>query len=294
VRVTESSIFSRTIDRTNTALAKLGQAQDELSSGLRVQQPGDDPQAAGMLVRHKFDQVQITAIQSGAQRATEELNAADSALGSIGTVLARAQVLATQYSNDTYNADDRAAAATEIDGLNKQVLADLNTRFGARYIFGGYSDGQAPFDDSGVYHGDTGVRQVEVAPGLHEDASIRADVMAKGVGGGVDILQTLTDLSAALRANDSDGIRAGLAAVQAGSNQVSVARSQVGTSVNIFTSTVDSCSQQILDKKKVIGELGDADVVDASTQLSLAQYALNATLTAASKTLDFSLVNLLK
>jgi len=34
--------------------------------------------------------------------------------------------------------------------------------------------------------------------------------------------------------------------------------------------------------------------MQASTQLSLAQYALNATLTAASKTLNFSLVDLLK
>jgi hypothetical protein len=33
--------------------------------------------------------------------------------------------------------------------------------------------------------------------------------------------------------------------------------------------------------------------MDASTRLSLAQYALNATLTAASQTLNFSLVNLL-
>jgi flagellar hook-associated protein 3 FlgL len=147
--------------------------------------------------------------------------------------------------------------------------------------------------DDGTYQGDTGVRQVEVAPGVYEDASIRADVTAKGVGGGVDVLQTLTDLSAALRANDSDAIRASITSLQTGSNQVSAAQSQVGTSVNIFTSTVNTCAAQITDEKKVIGELGDADVMDASTKLSLAQYALNATLTAASQTLNFSLVNLL-
>jgi flagellin-like hook-associated protein FlgL len=57
---------------------------------------------------------------------------------------------------------------------------------------------------------------------------------------------------------------------------------------------VNTCVAQITDEKKVIGELGDADVMDASTRLALAQYALNATLTAASQTLNFSLVNLLK
>jgi flagellar hook-associated protein 3 FlgL len=293
MRVTEPMIYGQTIDRANAALSKLAHAQGELSTGLRVQSPGDDPQAAGMLVRHRFDEAQITAIQSGAQSAAGELNAADSALGSITTALARAQVLATQFGNDTYNADDRAAAAEEVDGLYKQVLGSLNARFGDRYVFGGYRDDQVPFADDGSYRGDTGVRQVEVAPGVYEDASIRADIMAKGTGGGVDILQTLTDLSAALRANDSGAVRASLAPIQAASNQVSAAQSQVGTSVNIFTSTASSCATQIIDEKKVIGQLGDADVMDASTQLSLAQYALNATLSAASQTLDFSLVNLL-
>jgi flagellar hook-associated protein 3 FlgL len=293
VRVTEAMIYEQTTDRASAALAKVAKAQGEVSSGLRVQSPGDDPQAAGLLVRHKFDQAQITAIQNGAQSAADELNTADSALTSVSTALAQAQALATQMGNDTYTADDRAAAATEVDGIFKQVVGSLNTRFGDRYIFGGYSDNQAPFAADGTYQGDTGVRQVEVAPGVYEDASVRADVMAKGVGGGVDILQTLTDLSAALRANDGDAIRASIASLQAGTNQVAAAQSQVGTSVNIFTSTVNTCTQQNTDETKVISQLGDADVMGASTQLSLAQYALNATLTAASQTLNLSLVDLL-
>ena len=293
MRVTEAMIYQQTVDRANAALVRVGKAQGEISSGLRVQAPGDDPQAAGLLIRHKFDQAQTTAIQNGAQSAADELNAADSALGSVSTVIARAQVLATQFGNDTYTADDRATAANEVDGLYKQALGSLNTRFGDRYIFGGYGDNQAPFADDGTYQGDTGVRQVEVAPGVYEDASIRADVTAKGVGGGVDILQTLTDLSTALRSNDSDAIRASITSLQTGTNQVSAAQSQAGTSVNIFTSTVNTCAAQVTDEKKVVGELGDADVMDASTKLSLAQYALNATLTAASQTLNFSLVNLL-
>ena len=235
MRVTEATIYQQTIDRASAALTKVAKAQGELSSGLRVEKPGDDPQAAGLLVRHKFDQAQITAIQNGAQSAANELNTADSALGSVSTTLARAQLLATQMGNDTYNADDRAATATEIDGLFKQVVGSLNTRFGDRYIFGGYVDDQPPFANDGTYQGDIGVRQVEVAPGVYEDSSIRADVTAKGVGGGVDILQTLTDLSAALRANNGDAIRSSIASLQTGSNQVSAAQSQVGRSVNIFT-----------------------------------------------------------
>ena len=293
MRVTEAMIYQQTIERANASLLRVSKAQSELSSGLRVQTPADDPQAAGLLVRHKFEQTQIAAIQNGAQSAANELNTASSALTSVSTALARAQVLATQLSNDTYNSTDRAAAATEIDGLFNQVVANLNTRLGDRYIFGGNVDNQPPFAAGGAYQGDIGVRQVEVAPNVYEDSSIRADVAAKGVGGGVDILQTLTDLSSALRANDGAAIRASVASLQTGGNQISAAQSQAGTSVNIFTAAVSTCTQQNTDEAKIISNLGDADVLDASTKLSLAQYALNATLTAASQTLNLSLVSLL-
>ena len=39
---------------------------------------------------------------------------------------------------------------------------------------------------------------------------MRADQMAKGVGGGVDILTTLDALATALEANDAEGVRATL------------------------------------------------------------------------------------
>jgi flagellar hook-associated protein 3 FlgL len=247
-----------------------------------------------MLVRHRFEKERITAIQSGAQLAIDELNAADSALESLKTSLARAQVLSTQFGSDTYGASDRASAAEEIKGIFKQVVSDLNTRFGDRFLFGGYKDNQPPFSVDGNYLGDDGVRQVEVAPGVYDDASVRADIMAKGADGGIDILQSLQDLANSLETNDGEGIRSSIGALETGLNQVSTARSRVGTSVNIFTSTVNTCTLQISDKKKVISELGEADVLDASSRLSLAQYALNATLTSASKILDFSLVNLLK
>lgn len=294
MRVTETIIYQRTAERASTALNRVARAQGELSSGLRVQSPGDDPQAASMLVRHRLDEARITAIKDGAQRAIDELNTADSALESLKTSLARAQVLATQFGNDTYSASNRASAAEEIDGLYKQAVGDLNTRFGDRYLFGGFKDRQPPFSDTGDYLGDTGIRQVEVAPGVYDDASVRADIMAKGVGGGVDILQALQDLSQALQADDGNAIRATIGSFSTGLNQISTARSRVGASVNIYTSSVNTSTVQINDEKRIIGELGDADILDASSRLSLAQYALNATLTTASKILDFSLVNLLK
>jgi flagellin-like hook-associated protein FlgL len=45
------------------------------------------------------------------------------------------------------------------------------------------------------------------------------------------------------------------------------------------------------DETIKIGRLMDADILDASTKLASAQYALNATLSATAKTLSMSLVD---
>ena len=152
----------------------------------------------------------MNAINQNASRAGDEVDAADSALQSLSDVLARARELAVQMGNDSYSAADRAGAATEIDGLVQQAVTLMNTNVNGRYIFGGNQDQTAPFDTAGNYNGDTAVRQVEVAPGVLEDSSVRADVAVKGVGGGVDLFATLQSLSTALRTNNGDAIRGSL------------------------------------------------------------------------------------
>ena len=294
MRVTEKMIFEGTLATLGTSRNNLAEAQDELSSGKRVQAPGDDPAAAALVVRHRVEQSRLDAIGTTAQRAADELNAADSALDGVDNLLARAQQLATQLGNDTYGAEDRASAATEVDGLFSQAVELLNTRYAGRYLFGGFQDASPPFDATGAYHGDNGVRQVEIAPGLFEDASVRADTTITGAGGGANLLTTLTDLANAMRANDGTAIRATLGSFDQVGNQIATARTRAGTAVNVFQGAVDQCGQGSDQEKVLIGKLADADVLDASTRLSAAQTSLDATLTAAAKTFQLSLVDYLK
>ncbi len=209
MRVTEKMIFENSIAQTERSRESLDQAQNEVASGTRVQHPGDDPVAAALSVGHTVDKARFTAVGDSAQKAVDELTAADNALSGITTVADRAQVIATQFGNDSYSATDRAAAGVEVDGLFKEAVSLLNTTYGGRYIFGGFKDNASPFDPTGAYVGDDNVRTVEVAPGLYQQASVDANAIVKGSNGGVDLLQTLTNLSAALKTNDGDRCSSG-------------------------------------------------------------------------------------
>lgn len=291
MRVTEKMIFENSIAQTGRSRENLSQAQNEVASGTRVQHPGDDPVAAALSVGHAVDKARFSAVGQSAQRAADELNAADTALDGITTVANRAQVIATQFGNDSYNAVDRATAGVEVNGLFKEAVSLLNTTYGGRYILGGFKDNTPPFDGAGAYVGDSNVRTVEVAPGLYQAASLDANAIVKGTNGGVDLLQTMTDLSKALQANDGTGIRAAIDKLNASINQLAAGRTEAGMAQDAFQTAVTTAQTAASDETVKIGKLLDADILDASTRLASAQYALNATLTAAAKTLGMSLAD---
>lgn len=291
MRVTEKMIFQSSIVQTGKSRENLNAAQNEVASGTRVMHPGDDPVAAALSVDHSIDKARFDAVARDAQRAADELNAADSALSGITVSANRALQIAVQFRNDTYSATDRAAAAVEVGGLLQEAIGLLNSTYGGRYIFGGFKDDVPPFQSNGTYVGDSNIRLVETAPGVYQTASLNANNIVKGANGGTDLLQQVTNLVAALQSNDTVGMSQTIDGLNKSIEQLAAGRTQAGMAQDAFQTAVTTAKAAVSDEKIKIGRLLDADVIDASTRLASAQYALNATLTAAAKTLTLSLAD---
>jgi flagellar hook-associated protein 3 FlgL len=294
MRVTDSMLFDNATRDGGAARARLEAAIGPASTGKRVVHPGDDPAASGLVTQADAAAARAGAIGTAAQRASDELSAADGALNDVTNALARAREIATQFSSAGYTAAQRAAAAAEVKSLHDQMVASLNTQVAGRYVMGGTLDGQPPFDAAGNYLGDGNPRQVEVAPGVLQDASVRADVAVKGAGGGVDSLATLDALQAALQANDQAGVAATLTPLATSTDQVSVARTQAGIDMNAFDAAVSASQSVATGAKTRSSHLTDADVIEANTQLAQAQLGLQASLTATSQGFKLSLLDYLK
>jgi flagellar hook-associated protein 3 FlgL len=291
MRITDQMIFAGATAGVARARDRVSSAVEENSSGLRVEQPSDDPGAAGLIVSGRLTADRTAAITTAAGRASDELATADGALDGMGTLLNRAKELAVQLANDTYSASDRSNAAAEVDQLAQGLVAQLNTRQGARYLFGGTQDSKPPFDASGNYLGDAQTRSIEVAPGVLQPVSVRADQALKGAGGGVDAFATLSALSAALRSDSSAGISTTLGNLDASLDQLGRARTQVGTSLEqLQTASAVGQSTQV-SALTALSHLQDADPVQAASQLALAQHALDASLTATAQGFKLSLLD---
>ena len=99
------------------------------------------------------------------------------------------------------------ALAATIDQIRESLLADANTTYLGRPVFGGVTAGAEAYDATGAYVGTTRAVNRTVADGV----TIRVDVDATAVFGaaGDAVFDHLAALSTALRAGDQAGIRRG-------------------------------------------------------------------------------------
>ncbi len=303
MRVTDRMLYGRARIDGGAARERMDEATARVSTGLRVTGPGDDPAAAGLVVLERQRQARFDALATSAGRASDELAAADGALDTVANGLSRARELAVQLSSAPYSAADRAAGAAEVKGIISSLVGSLNVKVGNRYVFSGTRDGTQPFDGlvldaagnvdralTGAYHGDAAVRQVEIAPGVLQDASLRADVALKGAGGGTDVLATLADLANALTGDDPAAVAATLTGLTQGTTQVATARGAAGAAMTTLDAAVSAGQTARDGAKKRVSDLAESDLVSSTTDLALAQHALDAALTATAQTFKLTLL----
>lgn len=291
MRVSDQALFNLANARIMRARADDVKAGDQVATGKRIQHPWDDPGDAGMMVRHQQEGGRHDGIFTAATHAADELRTVDGAMDQVTTSLTRAKELAVQLANDTYNGNDRLSGAAEVQQLFQAVVSQLNLRFGERYLFGGMQDGAPPFDATGTYLGDSNVRQVEIAPGVLQDASPRADVALKGVGGGIDVLESLRRFATALSTNDTAAIRTAVGELDDGIVQVSRERSRVGAMMNVFDVASNMARQNRDAATDAKSRLEDIDIFEASTRMASTQRALEASMSAAAQQFRLSLLD---
>ena len=157
--------LASSISQSTSTLANLS---NELSSGLRVNNVGDDPVAAEQALQLASSIAQSDTFVQTASQETGHLQVTDSALGEVVTQLTSAISLATQGSNATLNASDRAALVTQLRGIQSQVLALANTSYQGQYIFAGSQGSTKPYaldaNGNATYAGDA-VQQSIQTPG---------------------------------------------------------------------------------------------------------------------------------
>ena len=211
--------------RSNTAAAQIARtqrrllaAQNELSTGRRLNSASDDPGDAATAQQLQKMIEQRQAFLTNLNRATNHLGAVDSTLGDLTELLNRAKEIASANVGSDVTADQRAGAAAIIEALYGEALTLANRQFEGTYLFAGDRADRAPFvsDAGGVrFVGSERVLQNAFDEGTDLPFMVNgADVfgaLSTRVHGSVDLTPAVTASTrlAELRGATGAGVRPG-------------------------------------------------------------------------------------
>jgi len=291
--VTHAGTQATVLRQLQVNLVLLHRASAQAASGYRLQRPADDIRSASRVAFLDQEMHDLDIRADVVDRVGGILSAADGAMSTITDALIRAREIALQSADGLALTDEWDALEAEVHHLRESVISAGNQDFMGRYLFGGYIDDTRPFDATGTFVGDPRDRTVELRPGEWVDPTLSASDWLAGQGGGVDVVDVLATLEAALQAEDGVAARDTLDALDLALIQVQAARVEVGTRVE----KVDIARTALVLHQEALmsmrSKLEDADIAETAVQLARAQTVLQAGLSATGQISSLGLVRYL-
>jgi flagellar hook-associated protein 3 FlgL len=179
--------------------------QAQLSSGLRVVKPSDDPVAAAAALDVQQSQALNAQFKLNGDTAKSQLSLEESALGDATMLLQDVKTLAVNAGNPTLTNADRATIANELNNHYQELLAIANrSDSNGQFLFSGYKGATQPFSELSpgnvVYSGDSGQRLAQIGSSRTIPISDAGDAIFQSIKNGNG-----TFVSAANGANTGSG-----------------------------------------------------------------------------------------
>ena len=167
MRISTSTMFETGTNQLGTLQSQLARTQMQLSTNRRILTPSDDPVASARALEVTQSQSVNTQYATNRQNARSSLSQVEQALASTTLLIQDVKTLTVTAGNGTLLPADRQALAIDLKGRLNDLLGVANTADGVGgYLFSGYSTGSAPFslvEGGATYHGDQGIRKLQVA-----------------------------------------------------------------------------------------------------------------------------------
>ncbi|WP_447957139.1 flagellin N-terminal helical domain-containing protein [Vreelandella sp. EE7] len=260
----------------NKSQGMLAQAQERLSSGLRINSAKDD--AAGQAIANKMT-AQIKGMDQASRNASDGISLVQTMEGGLDQIndnLQRIRELAVQGANDTNTADDRAAIATEINERIAEIdrVAGSNNFNGTSLLASGASTALNIQVGSNTTGNDTiVVNTFDATSSALNVSGSAATIVAASASGGAgatngDFQALINDVDDALESLDTQ-------------------RATLGATLNRFDSVIDNLATTTTNLSEARSRIEDADYaveVSNMTRANILQQAGTSMLAQANQT----------
>ena len=300
-RVTSQIMVQRALANLRYQSNRIVDLQTQLSSGLRVNAPSDDPIDARRAINARAtiakNEQYIQNIASAGPRLEETVTS----LQTLTENILRARELTLRGANGTNDQNALDILAEEVNQLIEGVVNTANHQTGNAYIFGGTRTTQAPYDVTRNVNGD--IAAVAYV-GNGEDISVTigdgVDVVTNEPGANVfqsnqDLFQTLIDIRDNLLAGDQSSLQTTrLSELKTIRQQLGQGIARVGAVQNRFTSSEAELEDFKIQLQQLLSDSIDADFADVVLHLNAQSNAFQAALNAASRVIQPSLLDFIR
>jgi len=297
MRVTFNTNLADLKQAVATAAQDMAVHQKELSTGLRVSVPSDDPLGSSTIVAERTELAATDQYKAASDTAASRLSVVDSALSELINQTTTCQATLLSARGSTATAAQRESAATAIESARDAIVSVMNTRFRGTYLFAGNAPNTSPYTTNGntvsSYQGGAGDVRVDVDRQASVQVGFSGDDVLKGADSR-DLIQTLTALADAIRSGDTSTMEQGVTDLESAFSRLTTVQTRVGND----EAQIDTFKQQLtsrqLSAKSRLSTIQDADLSQAVTDMNRANVAYQAALKAISNATRASLMDYLK
>jgi len=203
--------------------------QTQLSTGFRIQSPSEDPNSA---LRAQSIQRLLelkSQVKTNVNTSQSFMNATDTAISNVTTMLADARAIALTAVNATSGPIERQTAVSELRRILERLVDAGNQQFRGRYLFAGSQTNVLPFEFDGdhvVFQGNQGSIRSYADTDLLIDSNVDGNSMFGAISaqqrGTIDLDPILTENTRLADLNEGRGVRPGSISLSDGTNSTTI------------------------------------------------------------------------
>jgi len=307
MRVTTGMFYNDLLQNIQQNLEPMLNSQEELSTGLRMNKPSDDPADLGTVMSLSSILAQNNSEATALTTRQSRLSETDSALGQATTILNRVQTLIEEADNTTSNSSDNSDIAQEVLQLLKEMVDTANSTRGT-----GPGENFFTFDSSTNTVSNAGSPTVSADTISHDTVDPNAifwntGVVSGGTASGAGssststtsdytnpgVFQVIQNVYNDLSTNNTGQFTTDLTQVADAASWITAQRAQVGAVENRLTSLQTQITNQNQNLTQLMASFRDTDVESATVRFSQEQATYQAALATSAKVMQISLTNYL-
>nr|WP_067287961.1 flagellar hook-associated protein FlgL [Marinobacterium profundum] len=306
MRISTQQVFLNNVDNLSRANSELVKTQEQIATGKRVLQPSDDPLAASQIIKLEQEVARTEQFQTNIDVSNRRLSHEELTLDELFNNAVRLREITIQAGSAALGSQDRAALATEVDGIIDQMQGLMNTRdVQGEYLFSGFQGDQQAYSFNDVteryeFQGDAEQRFIQIGP----DNRIASTDSGAQLFEPNNPLNIALDLSNGLK-NIDTSTEAGRAELQTllgnsltaidGAQDANIrGRTSIGARMNALDQQQLVNDNYTLLSQEALSSFRDLDYNEAISRLTLQQTTLEAAYASFSKVSGLSLFDYIR